>query len=332
MRRRNSESSDWLLLLPTAAITLAIPVLGWFFWERLDAGFKLGGAVLFLVLAQCLGGWVILKKRDQWWRECAALFAADAFAFMLIALVQNYQIPGSLVIFLTALTALWIPLVYLFGATILSGMISGGIVWLTLLPDGFWHALVLTVLIFPYLRWQDCRRATMWSAQLARIFWIGVLLALTICGMEHCTFVISCFVWSTLGLLFFVEGLQNRRLSCANLLLPTGVLALAGFLLAALNPDFWQIESCCVWRGNDPNIELITLGSSALFYLWFCVRALFRRQNPLYIAALFVPPLPFLMLLLGSLGIAPFWAVIAYLVVTGIWFLTSQICKKAEES
>lgn len=97
-------------------------------WDTLSHGSRAALALVPLVLAQGLGAYVLLKRRDSWkWTESAAALILLLCGSSLAIVGQTYHLGGTAYQFFLAWMALSLPLVYLFDSTLAALLVMAGL-------------------------------------------------------------------------------------------------------------------------------------------------------------------------------------------------------------
>lgn len=106
-------------------------------WEGWPRGLRVAVSFSPLLLAQGLGAWVLLRRReDVAWTEGVAVFLLAAFAAALALVGQLYHFPADLGRYLLSLALIGLPLVYLFRASLVAALVAAaGFGWTLASPE-----------------------------------------------------------------------------------------------------------------------------------------------------------------------------------------------------
>jgi uncharacterized membrane protein len=121
-----SRSQILTAVLGALLVGLGVLLLVAHNWDGWSRGLRVGVSFSPLLLAQALGAWVLLRRRDDVaWTEAAAVFLLTAFAAALALVGQLYHFPADLGRYLLTLALIGLPLVYLFRASLVAALVAG---------------------------------------------------------------------------------------------------------------------------------------------------------------------------------------------------------------
>ncbi|MEW6173700.1 MAG: DUF2157 domain-containing protein [Bacillota bacterium] len=148
-------------------------------WDYLSRSFRTFLALIPLVLAQILAGWVIRRRAESAaWREGAAAFQMFTVGASIALISQTYHISGGADNFLITWMLLSVPLIYLMRANLPAIFYIAGITAWSF-SAGMGHAFYywpLAALIVPHF--VILRRENLFSNRLVVLSWV---LALSLC-------------------------------------------------------------------------------------------------------------------------------------------------------
>ncbi|MDD2478413.1 MAG: DUF2157 domain-containing protein [Victivallaceae bacterium] len=145
-----------LAVFGACLICLGMILLIAFNWDMLPKSLRLGMAFVPLLSATVLGGFTIVKKKDNRWREASAVSVMAGVITLTALISQIYHLSGTMAEFMSLILAVTFPLFYIFRSYAFAALYCFGLFFLVNSNHQLLNLLYLVPLL-PFLIWNLLR-------------------------------------------------------------------------------------------------------------------------------------------------------------------------------